>query len=174
MFRPFARAAFAAVVAVVACSPAASLAATASTYGNLFVSAGYDRAIPWYEAHRAQVFSAANCRILADRGGGEYLVQTNTRVGACQYIIRETREQRQTKEGRPMTIYRVKYVRNVSGRLADFELTIAITGQTETKTEIGMWMMANVPGRFVPVSAVSYVLEGSKSGVTSYISNNAR
>ena len=162
------------LLAVVAASPAPLLAASARTHGSLTAAAGHDKTTEWYEANRASVFRAANCLILQDLGGGQYFVQTNTRAGACKYVIRETREQRTTKDGKPMTIYRVKYVRNVSGRLADFELTIAMTGQTESQTAVGMWIYANVPGRFIPVSAVTTVLEGSKSGVTNYIVNNAR
>jgi hypothetical protein len=162
------------LLAVAAASPAPLLAASARTYGTLTAAAGHDKTTSWYEANRAKVFAAANCHVLQDLGGGQYYVQTNTRAGACKYVIRETREERTTAGGKPMTIYRVKYVRNVSGRLADFELTIAMTGQAEGKTEVGMWIYANVPGRFIPVSAVTTVLEGSKSGVTSYIVKNAR
>ncbi len=171
MFRKFAGVAILSAVAFV---PGVAQAATARTYGHLFVTAPHERTNTWYEAHRANVFQAANCRILQNLGNRQYLVQTNTPGGTCRYVIKETREERKTKEGRPMTIYRVNYVRNESGRLVNFELIIAMTGQSDTKTKIDMWMMADVAGLFVPVRAVVAVLEGSKSGVMEYISQNAR
>jgi hypothetical protein len=165
---------FAAAAAVAALYPAAGQAASAQAHGAFQVSIGHDRMVEWYEAHRAEVFQAANCRILEELAGGEYLAQTNTPGGVCRYVIKETRQQGTTKEGQPTTTFRVTYVRNVSGRLANFELVIAMTGRSDRQTQIDLRMMADVAGRFVPVRAVSSVLEGSKSGSTNYILKNAR
>lgn len=174
MFRSFAAVAILTVSILVGASPAAVQAASAKTNGGFKVAISHDQTNAWYQAHHAEVFKSANCRIVQNLGNGQYMVETNTPGGLCRYVLKETRESGKTKAGQPTTIYRVTYVRNVSGRLADFELTISMTGLADGKTEIGMWIMADVAGRFVPMRAVSGVLEGSKSGCTSYILNNAR
>jgi hypothetical protein len=154
-------------------SPIAAQAATSQASSKFSISLTYEQAVKWYAANHSGVLNASNCRILKDQGQGDYLVQTNTPAGACQYIIRETREQGQTKDGRPRSTYRVKYVRNVSGRVANQEVTITMT-DTGAKTEISMWMTTSVAGRFVPVSAVRNVQSGCLSGCESYMTRNAR
>lgn len=174
MDRPISAAAILAASLVAALSPSAAQAASSRTYGSFRISTSHDQTNDWYRTHHHSVFRAANCQVLQDLGNGQYRVQTNTPGGVCRYVLRETREESKTKDGRPMTIYRVTYQRNESGRLVDFELIIAMTGTADNQTEVGMWIMANVAGRFVPVRAVSGVLEGSKSGCTSYIVKNCR
>ena len=148
-------------------------AATSEASNTFTVSLGHDKCLQWYEANRSQVLNASNCRVLENRGNGQYKVQTNTPVGACQYVIKETREQGMTKDGRKRTTYRITYVKNVSGRVADQELTIALTDMGG-KTEIAMWMSTSVSGRFVPVFAVRNVQDDCLSGCERYMVKNAR
>src|SRR5688572_23050408 len=108
-------------------TPVVAQAATSSASHRFMLPGSSNSAAAWYEANRAGVMNASNCRIIEDRGNGEYKVQTNTPIGAALYLIRETREQGTTKEGRKQTIYRVTFVRNLSGRLADQALTITLT-----------------------------------------------
>ena len=172
MSRPLFAAAVLATFATL--SPAALQAASARTNGAFKVALGHEQMNAWYQAHHTAVFNSANCRILENMGTGQYKVQTNTPGGVCTYVLKEVREDRKTKEGQPQSIYRVTYVRNISGRLANFELIITMTGQADGKTDVSMSIMADVAGRFVPQRTVSGVLEGSRSGVTSYIQSNAR
>jgi len=162
-----------AAVALVLVAPLAARAATSEASTTFSVSLGHDKCVEWYEAHRAEVLNASNCRVLEDRGAGKYKVQTNTPVGACQYVIKEKREQGATKDGRKRTTYRITYVSNVSGRVADQELTISLTDKGG-KTEIDMWMSTSVSGRLVPVFAVRSVQDGCLSGCERYMTKNAR
>lgn len=165
--------AIAIAAALVIVTPLAAQAATSNASNRFTVAQSHEQAVKWYEANRAGVLNASNCRVLEDRGNGEYKVQTNTPVGACQYVIKETREQGQTKEGHNRTIYRITYVRNVSGRVANQQLTITMTDM-DGKTEIDMRMTTTVSGRFVPVSAVRKVQNNCLSGCESYITKNTR
>ncbi len=164
---------FLAAVVLVLVAPLTVRAATSEASNAFSVSLNHDKCVQWYEANRAKVLNASNCRVLEDRGAGEYKVQTNTPVGACQYVIKESREQGATKDGRKRTTYRITYVSNVRGRVADQELTISLTDMGG-KTEIAMWMSTSVSGRFVPVFAVRNVQDGCLSGCESYMIKNAR
>jgi len=154
-------------------SPLAVQAATAQASSRFTIALPYEQAVKWYTANHSGVLNASNCRILQDQGQGNYLVQTNTPAGACQYVIRETQEQGQTKDGHARSTYRVKYVRNVSGRVANQEVVISMT-DAGGKTEISMWMTTSVAGRFVPVSAVRNVQSGCLSGCESFMTRHAR
>jgi len=154
-------------------APVVAQAATSSASNRFMLPGSSDRVAAWYEANRAGVMNASNCRILEDRGNGEYKVQTNTPIGAAVYLIRETREQGTTKEGRQQTIYRVTFVRNLSGRVADQALTITLT-DSNGNTEVNMRMTTSVSGRFVPVRAVRGVQDGCLSGCERYMTSNIR
>jgi hypothetical protein len=160
-------------VLMILVAPLTARAATSEASNTFSVPLGHDKCVQWYEANRAKVLNASNCRVLEDRGAGKYKVQTNTPVGACQYVIKETREQGTTKDGHKRTTYRIAYVNNVSGRVADQDLTIALTDMGG-KTEVAMWMSTSVSGRFVPVFAVRNVQDGCLSGCESYMTKNAR
>src|SRR5262245_38504628 len=163
---------FIAILCVVL-SPVAAQAATAQASSRFTIALSYEQAVKWYAANHSSVLNASNCRILKDQGQGNYLVQTNTPAGACQYIIHESSEQGKTNDGRPRSTYRVKYVRNVSGRVSNQEVTITMT-EWGAKTEISMWMTTSVAGRFVPVGAVRNVQSGCLSGCESFMTKYAR
>jgi hypothetical protein len=169
MFRTFT---FAAVL--IALTPAALLAATSKANNKFTVPMNYDKAVEFYESHRAEVLRASNCHMLADLGNGEYKLQTNTPLGGCVYVLKEVREQGKDKQGRRTTIYRFKYVRGISGRVSYQEVTIAVTELSEKKCEVGMWMTTTVAGRFVPVFAVSSVQQSSLAGTEAYFAKHAR
>lgn len=164
---------FLATIVLVLVTPLAAHAATSQASNTFSVALGHDQCVQWYEANRAKVLNASNCRVLENHGGGKYKVQTNTPVGACQYVIKETRAESATKDGRKRTTYRITYVNNITGRVADQELTIALTDMGG-KTEVAMWMSTSVSGRFVPVFAVRNVQEGCLAGCESYMIKNAR
>ena len=128
----------------------------------------YDAAVAWYETHRAGVLEASNCRMIENLGNGQYKVQTMTPIGACQYVLKEAREDKQNEAGKRVTIYRLTYVRNVSGRVSLQEVTIQLTEAGETTT-FQEWVTTTVAGRFVPVFAVTRVQQNSLSGCESYI-----
>jgi hypothetical protein len=169
MSRTFAVAAF-----LVALTPIALQAATSQATKKFSVSLTYDKGIAWYETNRSGVLKASNCLVLKDHGKGQYTVQTNTPVGACQYVLKETREQGKDKKGRRITIYRFKFVRNISGRVANQEVHIAVTEVGEKKCEVNMWMTTTVAGRFVPVFAVSNVQQNCLAGSEAFFTKYAR
>jgi hypothetical protein len=164
---------FLAAVVLALVAPLTVHAATSAASNTFRVALNHDECVQWYEANRAKVLNASNCRVLENRGAGEYNVQTNTPVGACQYVIKESRDQGTTKDGRKRTTYRITYVKNIRGRVADQELTISLT-DVGGKTEIAMWISTTVSGRFVPVFAVRNVQDDCLSGCESYMIKNAR
>jgi hypothetical protein len=153
--------------------PVAVSAATSNASNRFTVPGSSDSVAAWYEAHRAGVLNSSNCRILEDRGHGEYKVQTDTPVGACQYIIRERREQTTTKTGRKQTTYRISLVRVLSGRLDNQTVTISLT-DLNGGTEVDMRMTTSVAGRLVPVRAVTRVQDGCLAGCERYMTSNVR
>lgn len=164
---------FFAILVLTLVSPLAAQAATSQSSNTFSVPLGHDQCVQWYEANRTKILNASNCRVLEDRGNGTYKVQTNTPVGACQYVIKETRDQGTTKGGRKRTTYHITYVHNVNGRVVGQELTIMLTDMGG-KTEIAMRMSTSVSGRFVPVFAVRRVQDGGLTGCESYMMKNAR
>ncbi len=164
---------FLATVLLVLATPLAADAATSQASNTFSVPLDHDKCVQWYEANRAKVLNASNCRVLEDRGSGKYKVQTNTPVGAARYVIKEIRAESATKDGRKRTTYRISYVNNVTGRVVDQKLTIALT-EMGRKTEIAMWMSTSVSGRFVPVFAVRNVQDDCLAGCESYMTKNAR
>ncbi len=164
---------FLATVLLVLVTPLAAHAATSEASSTFSVPLGHDKCVQWYEANRDKVLNASNCRVLENRGQGEYKVQTNTPVGACQYLIKETRSESATKDGRKRTTYRITYLSNISGRVADQALTISLT-EIGGKTEIAMWISTSVSGRFVPVFSVRNVQEGCLRGCERYMTRYAR
>lgn len=162
-----------AAAALVLAAPLVARAATSEASNTFSVSLGHDKCVQWYEANRAKVLNASNCQVLGNLGEGKYKVQTNTPVGACKYVIKESREQGKTKDGHSRTTYRITYVNNVSGRVADQELTISMTDKGG-QTEVAMWMSTTVSGRLVPVFAVRNVQDNCLAGCKRFMTTNAR
>ncbi|MEQ8789954.1 MAG: hypothetical protein RIC55_26905 [Pirellulaceae bacterium] len=148
-------------------APAAAQAASADGYNKFSFPRSYETAVDWYESHRGGVLEASNCRILKNLGGGQYQCQTSTPLGACVFVLKETRQDTTDKDGRPATIYRFTFVRNISGRVTNQKVTIKLS-QTGQNTTLQMWMSTSVAGRFVPVFAVSRVQQGCLAGCESY------
>jgi hypothetical protein len=96
-----------------------------------------------------------------------------TPIGACQYVLKEARDDKRDKAGRRVTIYRMRYVRNISGRVSLQEVTIQLTEAGET-TSFQEWVTTTVEGRFVPVFAVSNVQQNSLSGCENYILKHSK
>jgi len=153
---------------LIAALPLAGQAATAQLTRTFTVQKSCDHVGKWYEAHRADVLEASNCRVLTVHADNHYTVQTNTPTGACVYVIRETRHVESTKAGKRIT-YHIQYVRNVRGRLADQDLTITLI-QRKGATEIVMAMTTSVEGKLIPEFAVRSVqgkcLDGSERFIT--------
>ncbi len=164
---------FLASALLVLVTPVAADAATSQSSNTFSVPLGHDECVRWYEANRAQLLNASNCRVLEKRGSGKYKVQTITPVGAARYVIQETRDETITKDGRKRTTYRISYVNNITGRVVDQRMTIALT-EKDGKTEIAMRMTTSVSGRFVPVFAVRNVQNDSLAGCERYMIKYAR
>jgi hypothetical protein len=162
---------FAAILPFVA--PVVGLAATSSAANQFTLRQDSKRVAEWYEANRAGVMQASNCRIIQELGNGQYKVQTDTPVGPCQYIIRETREQGVAQDGSLRTTYRVTFVRSLSGRLANQTVTISLTG-LKGATSVDMRMTTSVSGRLVPVRAVQRVQDGCLAGCERFMTTNLR
>jgi hypothetical protein len=153
--------------------PNAAEAGNAKGYNTFAIPQTYETAVAWYESHRAGVLAASNCRIVKDLGDGDYRVQTNTPLGACVYQLKETREDTRNEAGQRVTTYRFKFVRNVSGRVTNADVTIQLT-EAGDETKFEEWMSISVAGRFVPNFAVANVLQSSLSGGEVYILRHAR
>ena len=156
-----------------ALGPAAANAATAEGYNKFTIPQDYETAVKWYETNRAGVLEASNCRMVERLGDNQYRVETMTPIGACQYVIKETRQETKNKQGQRVTVYRMTYVRNISGRVSLQKVTIQLT-EAGKNTTFQEWMTTTVEGRFVPVFAVSNVQQNSLSGCESYILKHAR
>lgn len=154
-------------------APLIATAATASATNRFTVSLQYDDARTWYEANHAGVMRASNCRIVERRENHELLVETRTRLGTCRYVLREAREERTTQQGRSQTVYRLTYVRNVSGRIVAQNCTTTYT-DVGGKTEVHVELTATVSGRFIPAFAVRRDLSSSLAGAERYIITNAK
>lgn len=143
-------------------------AATSESSRSFTVDKDLAAVVEWYEANRQGVFAASNCQVLQDLGNGSYKVQTDTPAGTCIYVLKETREDGMTMDGRARTSYHISYVRNVSGRVAGQQLAIVLT-QLDGKTEVAMSMTTTVSGRLVPVFAVRAVQKNSLAGSQRFI-----
>jgi hypothetical protein len=156
---------------LLALAPAAAEAATAKSYNKFTIPRSYQVSVDWYEANRADVLNASNCRIVKHLGDGQYKCQTNTPLGACVFVLKETRQDT-GEEGQRATTYRLTFVRNVSGRVTYQQVIIKLSEAGE-KTQLQMWMTTSVAGRFVPVFAVSRVQQGSLYGCQRYVLKHA-
>ncbi|MEQ8790977.1 MAG: hypothetical protein RIC55_32235 [Pirellulaceae bacterium] len=161
----------AAVLAVVL-APTVAQAASAKGYNTFEIPTTVDEAAKWYEANRAGVLKASNCRIVKDLGESQYQVQVNTPIGANQFVIKESRKDTTNDKDQKVTTYFQTYVRNVSGRTSACKVVIQFT-ETGEKTKFQMWMDITVSGRFVPQFAVQNVLNGCLSGCEAYVRENA-
>jgi hypothetical protein len=132
------------------------------------VAANYDQVATWYDARRAEILKASNCRILKDEGNGEYLVQTRTLAGDCQYVIRESKLRCRTHDGRDQWVFIIKFVRNVSGWVADQEFRISLTDLAgETKVE--MAIRTRISGIRVPVFVMRTMQRRALKGCEDYV-----
>jgi hypothetical protein len=148
--------------------PNAAEAASAKGYNTFEIPDQIDDCVDWYEANRAGVMQASNCRIVKDLGEGEYRVQINTPIGANQFVVKETRKDKTNDEGQKVVTYFQTFQRNVSGRVTACKVTIQFTEEGE-KTKFQMWMSTTISGRFVPSFAVQNSLNGSLSGCEAYV-----
>ena len=171
MYRPIMLAVAATLALILA--PVTARAATATGYNKFSIPQKYDVAVEWYEAHRGGVLKASNCRIAKDLGEGKYQVQTSTPLGTCEYVLKETRKDSTNDDGQRITIYRLEFVRNVSGRVTYQRVIIQLT-EAGDKTTLQEWVKTTVAGRFVPTFAVSNVLQQSINGCERYVLENSR
>jgi hypothetical protein len=159
-------------LALLLLAPVAGQAATATTSNRFTVPLPYVEVRAWYEANHAGVLEASNCRIVERQEDDQLLVETRTRLGTCQYVLRTSREERITDDGRAQTVYRLRYVRNVRGRIVAQNCTTTYTDAGE-RTEVEVKLTATVSGRFIPSSLVRRDLTNSLAGAERFILENA-
>ncbi|MEQ8785410.1 MAG: hypothetical protein RIC55_03895 [Pirellulaceae bacterium] len=160
-------------LAILLLAPLAAQAATARTTNRFELPLAFSDAQQWYEANQSGVMKASNCRIVEKQENGDLLVETLTRLGTCRYVLRRSREERTTQDGRAQTVYVLEYVRNVSGRITAQKCVTTYTDAGE-RTEVHVELTATVSGRLIPAFAVRSDLSNSLAGAERYIVSNAR
>jgi hypothetical protein len=154
-------------------APVAAQAATGQAANRFTIPLSYQEARAWYEAHHAGVLEASNCRIVERQEDDKLLVETRTRLGVCRYVVRTSREERTTDDGLAQTVYRLRYVRNVRGRIVAQNCTTTYTDAGE-RTEVDVKLTATVSGRFVPSFLVRRDLTNSLAGAERFILENVK
>jgi hypothetical protein len=152
----------------VAVLPAVAQAATSKAYNSFNIPRKYEECPAWYESNRPAVLKASNCQIIKDLGDNQYQVQCNTPLGACRFVMKETRKDSTNDEGQKVTTYFQTFVRNISGRMTYSKVTIQFTEDGDN-TKFQMWMTTSVSGRLVPAFAVYRVQQRCLSGCEAFV-----
>ncbi len=144
----------------------AATAAEATSEDRYIVPARYQISINWFEENRPKFYRAANAEILKVRGKGEYLVRSQTPVGPSTYVVKETEDK---KDGQ--TKYRIKLVKQVSGRVEDMQSTVTIT-RDGSQTQVTMTTYIDFRHLLASTGAVKRVTDRSVSQTKELLVNH--
>lgn len=136
--------------------------------GTYTVPTSHDRMLSWYEANRHNVYKAANAEIIKELGENKYLVKSNTPVGASTFVLCETQIEKDDA-----TIYQIKFVKPVSGRVTDNVNVITVKGQGD-KSQVTMTVYINFNHLLASDWAVKRVTDKSVSHTKALMVRYAR
>jgi len=156
------------LIGLAALAPEAAFAAKAMSKKTYTVPTGHQRMVSWYAQNRNNVFKAANAEIIKNRGNNEFLVRSKTPVGSSTYVVRET----QSNEA-DATIYRIKFVKQISGRVADNLTIVTVRGRGD-ESEVTMSVYIEFDHPLAPSCAVKRVTDKSVSKTKALMIRDAR
>jgi hypothetical protein len=132
------------------------------------VPTGYDRMVSWYEANRHNVYKASNAEIIKELGNNEYLVQSKTPVGPSTFVLREQQIDKDNA-----TVYEIKFVKQVSGRVTNNVNVITVEAQGG-ESQVTMSVYINFNHLLASDRAVKRVTDKSVSNTKELMVRYAR
>jgi hypothetical protein len=143
----------------------AAYAGKATASGEVVSPAQFRDGLDWYAAHRANILKAANARIVENRGGGRFVLETTTQLGPSRYLVEETSEL-----GAGRTIIRIKHKQRLTGHIGDQSMTVTLTPHDE-QTRVQLSLSARIDHPLAFDAKVKQVLDASIAGTVKYLEN---